>query len=69
MTANARSLTGAARRSGARLFTVVSFLTTTGFVSTDWDVARTWSGLEAPGLILMGLAVFGGGVGDDGGRA
>jgi trk system potassium uptake protein len=45
------------------LFTVASFLSTTGFVSTDWDVARSWSGLEAPGLILMGLAVFGGGVG------
>ncbi len=45
------------------LFTVASFLTTTGFVSTDWEVARVWSGLEAPGLILMGLAVLGGGVG------
>jgi trk system potassium uptake protein TrkH len=45
------------------LFTVTSFLTTTGFVSSDWDVARVWSGLEAPGLILMGLAIFGGGVG------
>lgn len=45
------------------LFTIASFLTTTGFVSTDWAVARIWSGLEAPGLILMGLAVFGGGVG------
>ena len=45
------------------LFTVSSFLTTTGFVSSDWEVARIWSGLEAPGLILLGLAVFGGGVG------
>jgi trk system potassium uptake protein len=45
------------------LFTVASFLSTTGFVSTDWAVARAWSGLAAPGLILMGLAVFGGGVG------
>ena len=45
------------------LFTLASFLTTTGFVSTDWDVAQVWSGLEAPGLVLMGLAVFGGGVG------
>jgi trk system potassium uptake protein TrkH len=45
------------------LFTVASFLTTTGFVSSDWVVARSWSGLEAPGLILLGLAVFGGGVG------
>jgi len=45
------------------LFTVASFLTTTGFVSSDWEVARIWSGLEAPGLILLGLAVVGGGVG------
>jgi trk system potassium uptake protein len=45
------------------LFTVASFLTTTGFVSSDWEVARAWSGLEAPGLILLGLAIFGGGVG------
>lgn len=45
------------------LFTVTSFLTTTGFVSGAWAEARAWSGLEAPGLILMGLAVFGGGVG------
>ncbi len=45
------------------LFTVASFLTTTGFESGSWEIARIWSGLEAPGLILMGLAVFGGGVG------
>jgi trk system potassium uptake protein len=45
------------------IVTVTSFLTTTGFVSGSWDVARAWSGLEAPGLILIGLAVFGGGVG------
>ncbi|MEM9031034.1 MAG: potassium transporter TrkG [Pseudomonadota bacterium] len=43
-------------------FTTVSFLTTTGFESVYWDTARGWSGLQAPGLILMGLAVFGGGV-------
>lgn len=43
-------------------FTTISFLTTTGFESAHWDTARGWSGLEAPGLILMGLAVFGGGV-------
>lgn len=44
-------------------FTVVSFLTTTGFVSADWAEARSWSGLETPGILLAGLAVFGGGVG------
>lgn len=43
-------------------FTVLSFLTTTGFVSSDWAQAQAWSGLETPGLILMGLALIGGGV-------
>ena len=44
------------------LFTVLSFLTTTGFESQDWSGARIWSGLEAPGLLLLGLAMMGGGV-------
>ncbi|MCL3883664.1 potassium transporter TrkG [Marivita sp. GX14005] len=43
-------------------FTVLSFLTTHGFVSVDWNEAQAWSGLETPGLILMGLALIGGGV-------
>ncbi|MHA6261988.1 TrkH family potassium uptake protein [Arenibacterium sp. CAU 1754] len=44
------------------MFTVLSFLTTTGFESVDWEQARNWSGLGTPGLILMGLALIGGGV-------
>ncbi|NNJ67183.1 MAG: TrkH family potassium uptake protein [Boseongicola sp.] len=44
------------------VFTVASFLTTTGFESAAWGEARAWSGLQAAGLVLMGLAVFGGGV-------
>lgn len=44
------------------VFTVTSFLTTTGFVSSEWADARGWSGLTTPGLMLLGLAVFGGGV-------
>lgn len=44
------------------VFTTLSFLTTTGFVSADWATARNWSGLETPGLILAGLAIFGGGI-------
>ncbi|WP_146345398.1 TrkH family potassium uptake protein [Phaeobacter marinintestinus] len=44
------------------VFTVMSFLSTTGFESADWDEARQWSGLGTPGLILMGLALIGGGV-------
>lgn len=44
------------------LFTALSFLVTAGFVSNDWATAQDWSGLPTPGLILMGLAIFGGGV-------
>lgn len=50
-----RALWGAA-------FTVLSFLTTTGFESSDWSDARGWSGLKSPGLILLGLTIVGGGV-------
>lgn len=44
------------------VFTVASFLTTTGFESTHWGTAQAWSGLGSPGVLLLGLAVFGGGV-------
>ncbi|MFU8776120.1 MAG: TrkH family potassium uptake protein [Roseovarius sp.] len=44
------------------VFTVLSFLSTTGFESADWKEARDWSGLGTPGLILMGLSLVGGGV-------
>lgn len=44
------------------LFTVTSFLTTTGFESHYWDGATTWSGLSTPGLFLIGMALIGGGV-------
>lgn len=44
------------------LFTVLSFLTTTGFVSEHWATSQDWSGLGTPGLLLMGLALIGGGV-------
>ncbi len=43
-------------------FTTLSFLTTTGFISADWASSRVWSGLDTPGLILLGLAMIGGGV-------
>jgi trk system potassium uptake protein TrkH len=43
-------------------FTVVSFLTTTGFVSEHWVDAQNWSGLTTPGFALLGLAMIGGGV-------
>lgn len=44
------------------VFTVASFLTTAGFESAEWEAARAWSGLGSPGVLLLGLAVFGGGV-------
>ena len=43
------------------LFTITSFITTTGFVSDYWGEARSWSGLPTPGLLLVGLALMGGG--------
>ena len=44
------------------VFTVMSFLTTTGFESVGWSDARDWSGLGTPGMILLGLSLIGGGV-------
>ncbi|MDP3340151.1 potassium transporter TrkG [Frigidibacter sp.] len=52
----------AAEAAWGAVFTVLSFLTTTGFESAGWDDARFWSGLPAPGLVLAGLAIIGGGV-------
>ena len=43
-------------------FTALSFLTTTGWTSVHWEGARAWAGLSAPGLMLAGLAIMGGGV-------
>jgi trk system potassium uptake protein TrkH len=43
-------------------FTTLSFLTTTGFVSGGWDAATLWSGVTPPGLLLLALALIGGGV-------
>lgn len=44
------------------IFTVLSFLTTTGFISESWAEAQQWSGLPTPGLLLIGLVTMGGGV-------
>lgn len=44
------------------IFTVLSFLTTTGFESAAWEGARNWSGLGTTGLILMSLSIMGGGI-------
>jgi len=57
-----RNLAAAAHALWGALFTTLSFLTTTGYQSADWGAARSWSGLGTPGLILLGLALVGGGV-------
>lgn len=46
----------------ALIFTCLSFLTTTGFVSGGWQEMEAWSGLAAPDTVLWGLAIVGGGV-------
>lgn len=43
------------------IFTVMSFLTTTGFESRGWPEAQNWSGLTEANLILLLLALIGGG--------
>jgi len=59
MVADLRSALGAL---WGAAFSVVSFLSTTGFVSAEWETARAWSGLATPGMVLLGLALIGGGV-------
>ena len=43
-------------------FVVLSYLTTTGFDASSGNWALAWAGLTSPGLVLMGLAIMGGGV-------
>lgn len=61
-TEDSRNLLAAARAMWGGLFTTLSFLTTTGFQSAEWQTARSWSGLGTPGMILLALAIIGGGV-------
>jgi trk system potassium uptake protein TrkH len=42
-------------------FTVTSFLTTTGYISGEWQTGAVWSGIGTPGLVLLALAIIGGG--------
>ena len=50
------------RTAWGALFTTASFLSTTGFVSGDWGAGSDWSGLGTPGLVLVAVAVMGGGI-------
>ncbi len=56
------NLTAALQAIWGSVFTVLSFLTTTGFVSHDWRATQLWSDLPEPGTILLGVAVMGGGI-------
>ena len=56
------NLTAALRAVWGGLFTVLSFLTTTGFESRDWRTMQIWSNLPDPGTILLGVAAMGGGI-------
>jgi trk system potassium uptake protein len=35
-------------------FTATSFLTTTGYISSEWQTGAAWSGIGTPGLVLLG---------------
>ncbi len=63
------NLMAALRALWGTAFTVLGFLTTTGFASGEWASGQAWSGLATPGLILMGLALVGGGVATTAGGA
>jgi len=56
------NILAAARAVWGSLFTVLSFLTTTGYESRDWMTMQLWSNLPAPGVILLAVAVMGGGI-------
>ncbi len=56
------SILGALRTFWAALFITLSFLTTTGYVPSDWDNTQIWLGLGTPGMAMLGLAIVGGGV-------
>ncbi len=43
------------------LFMAISYITTAGFESADWEGATAWSALRTPGITLVGLAIVGGG--------
>lgn len=58
----ARSLAAGLAAAWGAVFNGLSFLTTTGWTSIAWERAREWSGISAPGLLLAGLAIMGGGV-------
>jgi trk system potassium uptake protein len=55
-------LLAAAQAAWGGLFTVLAHLTTAGFESQYWLTMQVWSRLDAPGIILLGVAAMGGGI-------
>ena len=49
------NLVAALRAVWGSLFTVLSFLTTTGFESQDWRTMQLWSHLPDPGIVLLAV--------------
>ncbi|MFT4013210.1 MAG: potassium transporter TrkG [Paracoccus sp. (in: a-proteobacteria)] len=56
------TLDSAASAGWGGVFNALSYLTTTGWNSVEWQGARNWSGISSTGLMLAGLAMMGGGV-------
>lgn len=67
--AAATGLGALAQAAWGTLFTMTSFLTTTGFQSADWHAASAWSGYGTAAFILICLALVGGGVATTAGGA
>lgn len=44
------------------VFMTLSFLTTAGLESAEWAGTRMWAGVSNAGLVLIGLAIVGGGI-------
>jgi trk system potassium uptake protein len=44
------------------VFMTMSFLTTAGLESAEWANTLVWAGVGNPGLVLIGLAIVGGGI-------
>lgn len=58
----AQTLPAMLRALWGAVFMALSFLTTAGLESAEWTTTRLWAGLGNPGLVLVGLAIIGGGI-------
>jgi trk system potassium uptake protein len=58
----AMALSDLARSFWTAIFTALSYLTTTGYAAAGLPDLALWTGLGTPGIMLLGLAIIGGGV-------